>query len=151
MIFQIESWDSFWRDGQELFPIHWQELALNKDKISLAIDEPRFRKIYEDGLLLIVGARQEVRLVGYFVAMILPHIHYKDAGNMAFTDMYYIHPEFRKGGAGVKMFLAVERIFKAKGVVKAYISSKVHQDNSALFEKLGWHFSDKSYTKMIGA
>lgn len=151
ILFTTETFEDFWRDAQHIFPVHWKELALDQDKIELGIDADRFSTIGKQGMLHIVTARDDDFMFGYYVAIVMPHLHYKDSGVMAFTDMYYILPEYRKGGCGAKFLIEVERTLRERGVVKAYISSKLHQDHSALFEALGWRPSDISFVKCLGA
>lgn len=128
---------------------HHGELALDQDKIELALDLDRYEAMRAAGILHVVTMRDAWQLVGYFVAFLLPHVHYKNAGLMAFTDIYYVMPEYRRSG-GAQLFIQAEKTMKERGVTKAYLSCKVHQDHSALFEHLGWTFTDKSFTKYLG-
>lgn len=148
--FKREKWGPFFRDAQSIMPLHWKEMALDQATIPLAVDGQRFQVIDDQDLLHIITARDGERLVGYFVAIVMPHLHYKDSGLMAFTDMYFILQEYRGGGAGVKLFFAVEQTLRERGVKKAYLSCKVHQDHSVLFEAMGWRLTDKSFTKCFG-
>ena len=50
---------------------------------------------------------------------------------------------------GAKFMIAVQQILKFRGVVKLYMSTKVHQDNGALFERLGMKLSDRVFTKLL--
>ncbi len=147
--FQVERWAEFWRDCQELLPIHWNELALDKDTIALGVDDKRFATIDEQGLLHILTVRSRGEMVGYYLAIVMPHLHYKDAGLMAFTDMYFLHPDYRKGLNGITFLKEAERTLKERGVVKMYISHKVHLDHTKLFDRLGWKMSDKAFTKLL--
>jgi GNAT superfamily N-acetyltransferase len=150
IIFRVERWADFWRDCQELTPLHWAEAALDKDKIALSIQPENYAACDEKGILHIVTARDGAKMVGYFIANVVIHPHYKDAGLMAFTDMYFMHPDYRKGGNGAKLLIEVERTLKARGVVKAYLSTKVHEDKSELLKALGWEPADLSFTKWLG-
>ena len=149
MKFQVENWKTLWNEGRDLFYAHWQELGLNKDVITLDVDNERYIDMDKSGILHVLTARESGKLVGYYVAFVLPHGHYKNSGLMAFTDFYYIVNEFRVGGAGAKLFIEAERTLRERGVVKAYLSCKVHQDHSPLFEGLGWNKSDYAFTKML--
>jgi hypothetical protein len=148
LTFSIERWPEFWRDCQHILPIHWKEMALNQDTIALDVDADRFKVIDDQGLLHILTARADGWMVGYYIAIVMPHLHYKNSGNMAFTDMYYLLKPFRNGN-GVKLFAEAERTLRERGVTKAYISCKVHSDHTELFEKLGWTMSDKSFVKVL--
>lgn len=149
--FAVETWDAMLPEAEAIFPIHWQELAVDKDKIKLAIDNDRYRAMEAGGILHVLTVRSDRRLVGYYVAFLLPHVHYKEAGLMAFTDFYFILPKFREGGSGAKLFVEAEKTLRARGVTKAYLSCKVHQDHTELFERLGWKKTDFSFTKYFGA
>ena len=123
-------------------------MALNQDTIALDVDADRFKVIDDQGLLHILTARVDGLMVGYYIAIVMPHLHYKSSGNMAFTDMFFVLPQFRKGH-GLKLFTEAERTLRERGVKKAYLSCKVHSDHSELFEKLGWTLSDKSFVKVL--
>ena len=63
--------------------------------------------------------------------------------------MYYLHPDYRNGGLGVKLFQFCEKVLRALGVQKIVIHTKVTHDHSALFEHLGYTFTDKLFTKAL--
>lgn len=147
--FQVEKWSDCVAEMREIWPEHWASLALNQDEIKLSCDEEKYEQGEAAGNLIIITARAEGVLVGYYYGMLLNHLHYKDAGLMCYTDVYYLKPEHRKGGAGAKFMLAIQQILKFRGVVKLYMSTKVHQDNGALFERLGMKLSDRVFTKLL--
>lgn len=127
---------------------HWEELALDRDKISLSFNWDLYLAMEKSNSLHVLTVRDGARLVGYFVAFVFPHLHYAEAGIMAHTDVYYLLPEYRTGN-GAKMFCELERTLIQRGVIKIYLSTKVHADHGALFERLGYKQSDKVYTKMV--
>jgi methylase of polypeptide subunit release factors len=147
--YQVETWASMLPEASQIFPRHWEELALNQDKIKDDLDYERYALLAEKGNLHVVTARSNGILVGYAIFIIMTHGHYKSSGLMALSDMYYVLPEFRNG-TGTRMFCEIERSLKEKGVILAMTSCKVHQDHSELFEKLGWQFSDKTFIKYLG-
>lgn len=149
--FREESWSSLAKDATGgLFRKHWEELALDRDKIELSMDMEKYKQLSDSGVLHIVTARRDGRLVGYFVTFLMIHPHYKDAGLMALTDFYYLLPEERRGGAGAKLVIAMETSLKERGVVKAYLSCKLHEDHTPLFTLLGWKPTDITFTKHLG-
>jgi hypothetical protein len=88
------------------------------------------------------------RLIGYFVGFLFPHPHYFGSGLWGMTDMYFVLPEFRNG-VGVRLFVAFENELRARGCVQAVTSCKLHEDHTALLEKLGWTWTDKTFQKHL--
>lgn len=146
--FSIERWAEFYPDVQAIFPQHWRELALDQNEIPIDIDAEKYAGLDAAGVLLIVAARNEGKLVGYHLSFLMPHPHYKSSGPMGMTDMYYVLPEFRNG-AGFRLFAFWERELRKRGVKRAITSTKVHQDHSALFKALGWKHSDNTFVKLL--
>src|SRR5256885_610341 len=77
---QVERWADCLPEMEEIFPLHWKELARFQDKIALKCDTEKYAALEKSDILLLVTARAEGRLVGYFVGFIMPHPHYRDAG-----------------------------------------------------------------------
>jgi GNAT superfamily N-acetyltransferase len=138
------------KEMRPLWLLHWQEMALDRGRIQPDADEARYAALDQAGMLHLATARERTgRLVGYWVSFLLPHLHYKSAGLMAYVDMYWVMPAYRRGGCGAKLLLMVERSLQRRGVVKYYLSTKAHQDHGALFERLGWKLSDRVFTKIL--
>ena len=148
--YQLECLAEFWRDAEHIFPVHYKEMALKKDRFPMALDFPKYAQAENDGVLHIVTVRDAGRLVGYFIAGITGHLHYATSGLMAYNDMYFILPEHRRGGTGAKMFVKVLETLRERGVVEGYFSTKVHQDHGAFFEALGGELTDKTYRISLG-
>lgn len=149
MTFQLEAWRDFFPEALLLMERHYSEIALNQAQIKFSLDSKKYQSMEESGMLHVLAVRIGAKLIGYYIAFVLPHIHYQNAGLMAFTDIYYLLPEYRRGNSGVQMFIEAEESLRKKGVVKAYISTKLHKDATALFEQLGWTATDKAFTKML--
>ena len=67
----------------------------------------------------------------------------------AVEDIYFLKKEYRKGRVGLKMFKFADALLKEQGVNRVIYNTKVHLDNSALFEYLGYKFIDKVFTKLL--
>lgn len=145
---QEEKFAPFFADGQELFKIHHAELALNQEKIRMDLDAERYQRLEDVGMLFILTVRKIGKIVGYLVAFPMTHMHYKSAGLMALTDMYFIHPEHRSG-VGVKLFTEFERRMRERGCVQIMTGCKRHQDHTRMFEALGWTNSDLTFVKVL--
>lgn len=147
--FQVEKFSAIRKEAEPIFERHWREVAVDQDGIQYAPDWSKYDQMESAGILHTLTVRFDGKLVGYFIALVLGHPHYSTSGPMAMTDVYYILPEFRRGGAGAKMLAALEHSLRALNVTKAYLSTKVHQDHSILFEQMGWKLTDKCFTKLL--
>lgn len=148
-VFAVEKYKVIWEEGERgLFEKHWQDLAVDK-VIPWDLNHDMYTHMEEHGMLHVVTARHDDRIVGYHVGIIGPHLHYKSAGNMCYEDMYYLLPEFRKGGVGTRMFMFVETSLRGMGITKWFLSCKVHQNHSELFTALGFKNTDISFSKVL--
>ncbi len=149
VIFAVESFAAIKEAGEcGLGDKHWLALAIDK-VIPWELNEEVYEQIEGKGMLHVVTARNEGRIVGYHVGIIGPHLHYKSAGIMCYEDMYFLLPDFRIGGTGAKLFLFVENALREKGITKWFLSCKVHEDHSELFKALGFRNTDIGFSKLL--
>jgi len=146
--YQVENWFDCKEEMKWLIPIHWEEVALNQDSIALNMWFEEYDKLAKLDILHIVTVRDDEKIVGYYWAMIRPHMHYAQSLT-AFTDMFFLHPKYRKGMNGVILFRFFEQSVKDKGVQRIISSTKAHLDKSALFKRLKYQQSDIVYTKIL--
>lgn len=150
LTFQRESFDSWLRDAEPLFYPHWKELTIDKELCGDPYpDVEKFRDVENRGRLLIVTARAEGQLVGYWVGAVLGHMHYPTSGDMAHTDMYFLHPDYRVGANGIELLEFAEQEARKAGAVKFYISCKIHADHTRLMEAMGFRKTDYVFTKVL--
>lgn len=147
---QTEPWSAIDAEIEEVAGFHWEELALDKLLFERDLDHEQYRVLEKMDRLHVVTARDDGKLVGYIVCFVMPwHLHYKSSGPVALADMYFILRFYRKGGLGVRMFAEMERGLKARGVIRAHISCKVHEDHTRLFEGMGWAKTDFTFSKVL--
>lgn len=138
---------AFVEELKELFPLHYEELCVTKD-FPLAPDYDAYKRLADCGMLRCVTVRADEELVGYIIFIIQPHLHYMTC-KTAFEDIYYIRPDFRKGRVGIRLFKYAEEVLKGIGVNRVIMHTKIHMDNSKLFEYLGYKWTDKLFTKIL--
>ena len=146
--YQVEQWHDCLPEMEALWPLHWQEVAADKDVIPLEPNYEMYNMLVQTGQLHLLTARSDGKLIGYHVSIVRPHLHYKSSLS-AFTDMYFIHPDFRKGMVGVNIFRAAEKSLKQRGVQKMFTGTKLSLDMGRIFERLGWKETERLYTKVI--
>lgn len=146
--YAVEPWMEFKREALHLWARHFQEVAIDQAEVPLDIDYNTYDALDAQGMLHVIAARSEGEIVGYWLGIVKPHLH--NASTLwAFTDVYYIAPEFRLGRTALRLFEFVENSLKARGVVKMTTATKTHLDMSRLFERMGWHRTEITYTKVI--
>lgn len=146
--YQVESWLDIQEEMLPLLTRHWHEVALNHAAVPLDIDREQYDNLATVGALHIVTVRRDGELIGYHVAIISGHLHYKSTLH-GITDVYWVAPECRHGVVGLRMLQAVERELKSVGVKKLFTATKIHMDQGRLFEHLGYHAVERLYAKII--
>lgn len=145
--FQIEPSAKWYDEAKPLIYAHWQELGLDTD-LEGDIDIHALTILEETGQCSLITARKDGELIGYLLAFHRPHLHYKSSPPVFIVDMYYISPPYRSG-AGVRLFMFMQDYAKRIGCIKIYLSCKVHEDHSKIFEALGFKLSDYAFVKRI--
>ena len=145
----LESFYKVKDEVDELFKLHWEEIAVYKDKMKINPDWAFYQALYDSDSLGIYGVRDsEDSLVGYFIVIVRPHPHYMDH-TIASNDLIYIHPDHRKGLLGYKLIKFAEKDLISKGVSVLVINTKTHQPFDPLLERLGFNLQERVYTKYL--
>lgn len=141
-----------------LLPGHWEELALNKDKVPLDPRWEAYLKHDAAGEILYVALRDAGRLVGYFVGFVQPALHYRTCLTLV-MDVFWLHPEFRaedsltaveREMACMTLFECVKKAAIMRGVKRPFFGSKAHKDASIVFEALGMVETERYYSAWWG-
>lgn len=147
--FHVESFAERLAELQQLLPLHYQELALNKDKVPLSPQYDVYVARERMGMLQFITARDGGQLVGYYIGFIAPGLHYSTCLTNT-MDIFYIAPDHRGTNAGWELFQFVKQENKRRGVQRWFMGAKVHFDCSFLFEKLGAELVEKTYSLWLG-
>lgn len=147
--YNIEKLDDFLEEIKPMLFAHWEEIALNKDKIKLNPDYERYYVMEQLGLLRSVIVRDEGKVIGYYISMLAPHLHYKDCYT-ALNDILYLAPEYRKSDVAYKMFKFAEADLKELGVDLMFLHMKIEFPFVELCEAVGMKKVEYSYSKYIG-
>ena len=145
--YQLEKYIDCLDELKEIYPEHYEELSVTKS-FELEMDYEAYNKIDSVGALKVVTCREDKKLIGYIIYTISPHLHYKSCIT-AFEDLYFVRKTHRKGRIGIKLFQYAEKVLKELGINRIIYSTKVHLDNSRLFEYLGYAHTDKLYSKLL--
>lgn len=146
---QHESFEACLEEMKPLLPLHWEELALFRDKMPLDPDYAYFVRQERAGQLQFVTLRQAGELLGYYVGMIGPSPHYKSTLT-AKMDVIYLVPEHRGAGAGGMLMAEIRRGLKQRGVKLWWMGSKNHKPIEALFRAFGFTDEESYFALWIG-
>lgn len=146
--YQLESLIDIVEELKPFVPLHHKELGLNRDVIPVDMDWPRYFQMERDSKLQLVTVRKDGVVIGYQFTFIGGHFHYKNTLH-GVVDLYYILPEYRVGRIGLRLFQFAEKCMKSIGVVKVVTGTKMHSDNSRLFEFMGYKHTDQQYAKIL--
>lgn len=148
---QVERFaDILEKELKPLLPLHYQMLALNKDKVPLRPDYDKYLGLERIGQLSVITLRHSGRLIGYWIAHVCPEIHYTTI-LCSKMDVFFVHPDYRNGTAAIILMRAVEREMKRRGVSRWWAGEKLHSPVGRLFQAFGMEKVEAIWMKWIGA
>lgn len=147
--FMLENFEAQVDELKEIIPLHYEELALNKDKVPLSPIWEQYFNLERAGKLVFAVAREEGAMVGYFIGFVQPNLHYSTCLTCT-MDIFYVHPNHRGNRTGIRLFQFVEKELRRRGVQRWFVGSKLHKDCGALFEYLKFAPIETYYSKWIG-
>lgn len=136
-------------DIQDLLEDHYQEVAIDKSLMRLDPDYDTYRLLDDAGRLTIVTVRDSGDLIGYFIVLIHPHLHYKNM-TVANSDIFYIKNEYRGTGVSYRMFKYVIDLVERKGADCFYASYKTAHEHEKFFKKLGFFEVERNCLIIFG-
>ena len=148
IIYQQESLVTVKADIIPLLEKHWEEVAINKEKIKLNPDWDAYANLEDAGVLKIFTARNEDKLIGYFVVFVKSHIHYKDH-LFCYNDVIFVDEEYRKGFTSPRLIKFAEKCLKADGVEVMIVNTKTHKPFDSLLVWLGYKHIENLYSKVL--
>jgi GNAT superfamily N-acetyltransferase len=131
-----------------VLPVHWLELALDRDEIPLDPDYDFYLACEGNGRLHVCTARADGELVGYFITFVVPSPHYRTT-LFGKVDIYYVRREHRRNGTGAALFDFHEAEMRRLGVKKVVNMCKIHQDHAPLFLSRGYSEIERTFSKLL--
>lgn len=145
--FQEETMSDITAELIPLFHEHHNETgAFGGMKLRLNVQWRAYQFIEDKGMLHFVTARSDDELIGYYVSILAPHLHFADIF-VAENDTLFLRKEYRKGLTGCKLIKYAGDSLRTKCKVvllnlpvgKEYISLAKHSG----FELIGYKFKLK--------
>jgi hypothetical protein len=132
-----------------LLAMHWEEVALHKEKVQLDPDLDRYREFERSNALRIFTARDGEILIGYSVFIVQKHLHYNGC-LIAANDVLFLHKEYRGGTtAGLRLIKESERMLREDGVMRCIWHIKPKNDWSAILARLGYEQEEIVMGKLL--
>jgi hypothetical protein len=148
MIISRENLATFQTEAQVLLEQHYQELTLHKEYIKLSVDWDKYYKLESAGGFVLITARDKGKLIGYSAFFISNHIHYKNT-KIAMNDVLFLHKDYRKGSAGIKLIKESEKIMKELNVSKIIWHVKLSNDFTPILKRMGYVVEEVCVGKIL--
>lgn len=144
---QRESYDEAVEDVKVLLPIHWAEMAQNREEIPLDPDWAMFQKAFSMDFCRIYTVRKGRELVGYVIFFVTPrHLHYNH--RFAKDDTIWIHSAYRSIGAATQLFDLFEADLSADGPIVIQIETRFgHAALEAMCRSRGYYDTGRVFGK----
>lgn len=143
--FQVERFRDVFTEAIPLLHAHYDEIATNKESKPLDPDLDRYHMLEDNGMLRIYTARDDGKLVGYFVSMVMPHLHYSST-IYAMNDILYVDPAYRGTTLAYRMFKgAIKDLKENSNTTVMMIHMKVKHQFRGLLTKLGFEQTEENW------
>ncbi len=103
----------------------------------LLIDNPQAR---------IIVSESEGKVTGLFAFIIFPH--YYSGEITAGEIIWYVEPEYRVGGIGLKLLREAERLAREAGAVRIQLTAPT-EALSAMYKRCGYHQVEVSFQRKL--
>jgi len=140
-------------EGDHLLQMHYREASADLS-VPLDMNWELYEKLEQAGVEACVVARKDSEPIGYAVYIIVPQLHYRRA--VADDDLYFIHPRYRSGWLGVKLFRVAEALVREHGASVICARVKFHVkpgrgrgDLGPVFRYLGYRPIETHWQKRI--
>lgn len=147
--YQQESVDDLFEEIKPLIEAHYSEVAWRKDKIKLDPDWDAYRRLEAVDALRCYTARDDGKLVGYFICFVQNNLHYRGTRE-ARNDVFYVEPTLRGFHVGTRLIREAEQALRAEGVHVMMLHIKTTHDWTKLAERTGFEIIEKIVAKYIG-
>jgi GNAT superfamily N-acetyltransferase len=119
-----------------------------KDQVDNPEQAMRFAcSLVDNPKAAVLVAEQAARVVGVLAFIIYPHYF---TGQLTANEMiWYIEPEARKGGIGMRLMWAGERLAKAMGAIRMQFTAPTAEVGKLYERFCGYHQIEVGYEKVL--
>ena len=131
---------------EQLMYAHWGEVRIFDDLFP-EVSWEFYERGEDAGIICTFTARHLDKLVGYQTYTVHRHHHYNIMA--ATQNVLFLHPDHRKGTAGIRFIKFAERCLSGMGVELIMQHTKRMKDLSRLFGRLGYKETDMIMIKRL--
>jgi GNAT superfamily N-acetyltransferase len=146
---QVETIAGALDEMKPLIAAHFAALALDPAKAPLDPQYDLYLELERRGEMVMATLRDEGELVGYVLGFIAPGLHYRRTLTFV-LDALWVREDRRNRAGGLKLMRRLLKELKRRGVERAFLGSKRHDDCGRLFEAFGARPVETHYSLWIG-
>jgi hypothetical protein len=128
--------------------LHYDELNQNKSVMTVNPDDDAYMKWQELGALVLLVMYLDDVAIGYSVNYLCNSIHYVDT-LICKNDLFYIHPDHRKGRNGIKLIAETKIEASELGAKLMMWHCKEDTPMRKLLERTGCKVEEITYSEVI--
>lgn len=138
-----------WDEAAALLKHHWEGTATYRRHEPFNPDKSRYIAYNDMGFLHLLTAREDGKLIGYFVVYVTESMHSQI--KMATEDTFYIHPDHRYGRLALRFLKYIESYLAELGVKDILFSCEIENTTGIkrLLDYLGYQPVIVQYNKHL--
>lgn len=144
IVFQREKLSECWDESWPLFVSHWEETEQYRHQQKLNPDKDRLFAYERMGIYYYYTARDENKLIGHCGMYVMLSVHTQEL--IATEDTWFLLPENRKSGTGIRLHNFVKDEMKNKNVTEIMMTAKLSNKAGQIMEKLGYQHIANQYS-----
>lgn len=82
-----------------------------------------YRKMEETGLLHVLGAFSDERLIGFITVVVMQRPHYE--GLVGSYESFFVAAEYRRTGAGTQLLRTAETLAESRGALGLFVNAAI--------------------------
>lgn len=144
---QRESLASFKPDIESLLELEWQESDINDWPMGYEMDWHRYGLLDAHNMLLAYTLRDRQNLVGY-VIFIKDHSHHHKGCKVARLDLFFVHPDYRKGRNAMDLLNFAQDSMDGMGVDMTIVSCFMQSRVDVLYKRMGYKPLERTFVRL---
>lgn len=145
--YQEEDLNAFLEEAKPILATYYRDLV-PEHELPFDPNYSQYLAAQDQGNLVCVTCRDSGTLVGFTLFFLLPYL-YSRQHRIAIEDWYYLAEPYRKGMTGIRLLKEAEKVLKFYGTSIINVVSKAHQDRTTLYERLGYRYTEKHFSKLV--